>query len=392
MTKKPVKYVNKKLKFMGIDLGILGRKNKTPVYIYSKKRIGEKLEILKEAFTKTLGIHYSVKANSNRQVLKFLKAQKIGVDVVSGGEVTRALECGFKGRDIIFSGVGKSEEEITATLKIGIYLFNVESPQELDRIARVARRLKKCACVSFRLNPNVDAKTHPYITTGFRENKFGMDKKFIPELLKILKRNPKNLKLIGLDFHIGSQLTEINPYEAAFKKSVPVYQELQRQGFALSHFDIGGGIGISYERQKTIDLKKFGKMVESYLKPLGCKILCEPGRFLVGDAGVLLAQVEYVKKTPYKTFVILNTGMHHLIRPALYNSYHEILPVNQKGGKTINLDVVGPICESSDWLAKNRKLVIPSQGDLWAICDVGAYGYVMASDYNLHKKPIEILI
>jgi diaminopimelate decarboxylase len=377
---------------MGHDLERLGKKHQTPLYVYSSKRIQEKLDLLRSSFSSSLHIHYSVKANSNRQVLKFLKSKSVGVDVVSAGEVKRALECGFKGQQIIFSGVGKSHEEIEFSLRQRIFLFNVESPQELDRIAQIAKRLKREAQVSFRLNPNVDAKTHPYITTGFRENKFGMDKAFIPELLKILKKHPKNLKLMGLDFHIGSQLTEMKPYEAALKKAVPVYQELQRQGFPLKHFDVGGGIGISYEGQKIINMHGYGQMVERHLKPLGCEILCEPGRYLVGDAGVLLTKVEYVKRTPYKTFVILNTGMHHLIRPALYNSYHEIRPVIKTSARVSKLDVVGPICESSDWLAKNRKLALPEPGDLWAICDVGAYGFVMASDYNLHKKPTEILI
>jgi diaminopimelate decarboxylase len=378
---------------MDHDLSLVALGSGTPTYVYSFERIAQNLDLLRDSFLGHIHIHYAIKTNSNRELLKRLKNNNVGIDAVSGGEIQRALECGFKGQDIIFSGVAKSVDEISLSLEINIKTFNVESPQELERIGELARKLHKRANISFRINPNVSPKTHPYITTGFKENKFGMDRRMLPQLLEILKKYKDSLALTGLDFHIGSQLLQIKPFEEALKKSVPVFKNLRSQGFKLKSFDIGGGIGVPYEGEKPFDLKKYGKIVEKYLRPLDCDILCEPGRFLLADAGVLLTQVEYVKKTPYKSFVIVNTGMHHLLRPALYKAYHSILPVvESKKGKTTKVDVVGPICESSDWIAKDRRLGLLAQNDILAVCDVGAYGYVMASDYNLHKKPREVFV
>ncbi len=377
---------------MGHDLSVVAENLRAPVYIYSFKRVTENLKRLRDSFSGPLHIHFAVKTNSNRELLSRLKNAGVGLDVVSGGEVARALECGFKGQDILFSGVAKTVEEINFSLENKIRLFNVESPQELVRIGELARGKKLRASVSFRLNPNVNPKTHPYITTGFKENKFGMDKSFLPELLEILGRFKDSLELTALDFHIGSQLFKIKPFEEALKKSIPLFEDLRGRGFNLKSFDIGGGIGVPYNNEKPFDLKSYGKTVEKYLRPLGCDIVCEPGRFLLADAGVLLTQVEYIKKTPYKSFVIVNTGMHHLMRPALYQAYHSIKPVIQNKGVARKVDVVGPICESSDFLAKDRKLPALKQGEFLAICDVGAYGFVMASDYNLHPKPREIFV
>ena len=387
-----VDYKGKHLALMGKNLLALAHKHGTPTFVYSSQRILQKLNGLRSAFAVPLHIHYAMKANSNPQVLRLIQKQGVGVDVVSAGEIHRALECGFTPSSVIFSGVAKTEDEITYSLRKGIKLFNVESPQELRRIGEISLRLKKVASVSFRLNPDVDAKTHPYITTGFRENKFGMDQSFMPELLKILRKYQTSIKLVGLDFHIGSQLLEIRPFEEAVRKAIPLFRELQAEGFPLKHFDIGGGVGISYQGQRVIDLHRFGERIEKLLAPLGCEILCEPGRYLVADAGVLLTRVEYIKETPYKRYVIVNTGMDQLIRPALYQSYHRILPVVKARGKMTKVDVVGPICESSDWLAQDRSMVLPKQGDILAILDAGAYGYVMSSDYNLHPKAKEVLI
>ncbi len=373
-------------------LSSLARKHGTPLYVYSQQRILDKLTTLQDAFSMPLHVHFAMKANNFPPVLKLLSKNKTGVDVVSAGEINRALECGFKPQKIIFSGVGKSVEEITLALRKEIFSLNVEGPQELERIGLLAKRLRKKAGVSFRLNPNVNPKTHPYITTGFRNNKFGMDKSFLPLLLKTLNKYKKNISLLGLDFHIGSQLTEIAPIEEALVKSIPIYKDLQGQGFPLSHFDIGGGIGISYEGQKTINLNDYAKRLEKHLRPLGCQIMCEPGRYLVADAGVLLTEVEYIKKTPFKNFVIVNTGMHHLIRPALYQAYHEIQPLKNTGRKKFKADVVGPICESADYLAQDRMLPEVKQGEILCIYDAGAYGQVMASHYNLHPMPREVLV
>jgi diaminopimelate decarboxylase len=394
----PLHYKIHKLFLADIDLFSIAKKLKQPTYIYSSKRILENLNRFRNAFSpgsnsdNGVKIHYAMKANSNHQVLKFLSKQRVGADVVSGGEIKRALECGFCPEQIIFSGVGKSEAEISYALKNDIAAFNVESIPELERIAQISKSLKKLAPISLRLNPDVDAKTHPYITTGFRENKFGIDQRALPALVKIFSKNKNSLKLIGLDFHIGSQVTTIKPFIEAVKKVIPIYKHLKTLGYPLTKFDIGGGLGIPYEKHESIDLSKYAKAIEGLLKPLDCEILTEPGRYLVGDGGVLLAQVEYVKKTPHKTFVILNTGMHHFMRPALYNAYHEILPVKKSQAQKINCDIVGPICETSDCLAKNRKISKPKQGEWLAISDAGAYGFVMASDYNLHAKAEEILV
>jgi diaminopimelate decarboxylase len=378
---------------MGHDLSLVAKSFGTPTYVYSFQRIAQKLSLLRDSFSAELNIHYAMKANSNRELLKRLKKLKVGVDVVSGGEIKRALECGFKGQDIIFSGVAKSVDEITFSLDNKIKTFNVESPGELERIGTIAKKKKQLARVSLRINPNVNPKTHPYITTGFRENKFGMDVTFLPELLKVFKKYHKNLELVGLDFHIGSQLLELKPYESALIKSVVIFKNLRAQyNFPLKSFDVGGGIGIPYKNEEAIDLTAYGKLVEKHLIPLQCEILCEPGRFLVGDSGVLLTKVEYIKKTPYKTFVIVNTGMHHLLRPALYSAYHRIFPLKRSPSKGESVDVVGPICESSDWLGVKRNLGQVRENDILALCDVGAYGYVMASDYNLHPRPHETFV
>ena len=375
------------LSYRGSELYLLGHRLSgvandygTPTYVYCFERVRQKLKILRQSFSQDLHIHYSMKANSHRGLLKKLRREGVGVDVVSGGEIQRAFECGFRGKDIIFSGVGKSVDEIELSLKRQIHIFNIESPQELERIGQLAKKLKRTAQVSFRLNPDVNPVTHPYITTGFRNNKFGMDRSFVPALLKILKKYPHSLNLVGLDFHIGSQLFEIGPFEDAAKKALPLFN------------NIGGGIGVPYENRQSLDLALYGKKIEKLLTGMDATLLCEPGRFLVADAGVLLTKVEYIKKTPSKNFVIVDTGMHHLLRPALYQAFHKILPVSKKRRLSLKTDVVGPICESSDWLAQNRKMQKMEQDEILAICDTGAYGYVMCSDYNLHEKPTEVLL
>lgn len=368
------------------------KKYKGPTYIYSKKIIRDRLALLRSAFKTNPHIHYAVKANSNPQILKFFKGQKTGADVVSGGEIKRALQSGFKGPDIIFSGVGKTAEEIEFGINKKIAQFNIESLQELERIASIAKRKKKKVNVSFRLNPQVNPDTHPYITTGFKENKFGMDNSFIPDLILLLNRNKKFVDLVGVSFHIGSQLTSISPFIDAVENTIPVYEALQELGFPMKYFDVGGGIGITYDKEKAFPLKQYGQEIERRTKHLGCQLLLEPGRFIMGPAGVLLTRVEYIKKTPYKNFVIVDSGMHHLMRPSLYQSYHQILPLKKATGKAADLDVVGPICESSDWLARQRKMPLPKQGDILAIGETGAYGFVMASDYNLHARPKEFLL
>jgi diaminopimelate decarboxylase len=388
----PVKYKSGNLYLEDINLSKVALKYGTPTYVYSSRRIIENLENFRSAFKSKVKIHFAMKANSNVDVLKLLRKNDVGVDVVSGGEIKRALLCGFKPSEIIFSGVAKSVPEINLGLKLNISTFNIESLEELSRVARLAEKCRTRANISLRLNPDVDPKTHPYISTGFKENKFGMEVAILPDLLVLIKRKTKFLNLTGLDFHIGSQVMSISPFIEAVEKIIPVYKSLIAQGFPLKNFDIGGGIGIPYENENALNMKHYAKKVEQLLRPLNCHILTEPGRTLVGDAGVLLTEVEYIKRGSVKYFAIVNTGMHHLLRPALYNAYHKIYSLKKSHHEKIKYDVVGPICESSDWLAKDRMLPKLKASDKLAICDAGAYGFTMASDYNLQSKPAEILI
>jgi diaminopimelate decarboxylase len=418
----PVRYRSNVLELMGHSLARLAHENGTPTYVYSLKRIKAKIEGLRAAFggASPINIFYAMKANANREILGFLSGLDIGVDVVSGGEIKRALECGFRGPSIIYSGVGKRIEEIELGLRNSVSCFNVESVSELRRILDVSRRSKAKATVSLRIKPDIDPMTHRFVSTGRTDNKFGLDVSALGEVVEVLQKGKKHLHLSGVDFHIGSQLTRLGPFVRAIKRVAPVYRRLQQLGFPLVHFNVGGGIGIPYEEVDadgidagvSIDISEYAKQVSKLLNPLQCQIYCEPGRYLVGDAGILLTKVQYLKHNPGKSFVVVDSGMHHLLRPALYGAYHRILPVRRriagltaqaaksrqgskkgnKKGKSFVADVVGPICESSDYLGVDRRFNDLKEGDLLAVTDAGAYGYVMASDYNLHPRPKEIVI
>ncbi len=370
-----------------------------PCYVYDLANIKNRFEKLCEALSplQNLKVHYALKANANSEILKSFLNWGAGVDVVSAGEMQCALEHGFAAEKIIFSGVAKSVEEIDAAIDVGIKQINVESPQELIRIGQRAQAKNKKMAVAFRMNPEVNPVTHPYITTGMSENKFGMDRSFVPQLVRILKEFPENLKLRGLTMHIGSQLLDLQAIKEAIQKLRSINHELDVLGFPTESMDIGGGVGIHYDQMsdekdfKTI--QEYGAIVAQALKDYTGEVMIEPGRVLVGRAGVLLCQVEYIKKTSTKTFAIVNTGMHHLMRPALYQAIHRILPVVKDDSlSTHSYDVVGPICESSDSLGKNRILSELKQGDYLAICDAGAYGFSMANHYNLHPFPQEVVL
>ncbi len=379
----------------GLSLAQIAKKNGTPTYVYDVDAMVKKLRELKDAFEGKAEIHYAAKANANIAILKAFKKEKIGVDTVSWGEAQAAVEAGFSHKDIIFSGVAKSVEEIEKAVRYQIKQINVESPQELIRIGEVAKKLKKKAAVAFRMNPNVNPNTHPYITTGFRENKFGMDSSFLPELRGILRKYKKYIELKGLTIHIGSQLMDFSSIKEAIQKTIPIYLDFKNSGYPLETFDIGGGVGIPYDGGEEVDLKSYGKEILSLLEPLKCRILTEPGRLLVGPYGVLLTEIQYIKTTPFKKFAIVNTGMNHLLRPSLYSAVHRILPVSnltKRKGQSELYDIVGPICESSDFLGKDRYLPPLKQGDVLAILDAGAYGYSMASFYNHHRLPKEVVI
>lgn len=368
-------------------------------YVYDLKNITLRYEKMKSALggLKNLNIQYALKANGNSEVLKHLKSLGAGCDVVSSGELLVAMDNGYAAKDIIFSGVAKSVDEINVALDKEIKQINVESPQELRRIGELSKARGKKMPVAFRMNPEVNPVTHPYITTGMSENKFGMDRSFIPELVRILKEFPESLYLRGLTMHIGSQLLELDAMEEAIQKMLSIYHEFEVLGFEMESLDIGGGVGIHYDtmdEEKDFEtLAKYGEMVCKALKDFPGEIMIEPGRILVGRCGVLLCQVEYIKKTSVKTFVIVNTGMHHLIRPALYQANHRILPLKRvKAEANVVYDIVGPICESTDYLGKNRPMVELGQGDYLAICDAGAYGFAMANNYNHHGLPKEIIL
>lgn len=369
-----------------------------PFYVYDLEGMVLRLKSLRAAAPR-LEVFYALKANGAAPLLKRFLAEGTGIDTVSAGEIKKALSAGFTPGKIIFSGVGKTKDELRFALEKGIAQINVESPQELKRIAEIAMSLGKKASIAFRMNPDVDPKTHPYITTGFRENKFGMDPSFLPELKEILRANEGVLELQGLTIHIGSQIRSLEVFEAAISRTKEVFKTLRDEGFPMKTFDVGGGVGIDYEHAHQLPsadftrLENYGRMVERILGDLPERIFCEPGRILVAASGALIGEVQYSKKTPYKNFLVLNTGIHHLIRPALYQAKHRVLPLKEHKSEALQcFDVVGPICESSDVLARGVPLPDLSPGEFVAIADAGAYGYTMASGYNDHELPEEVFV
>lgn len=368
----------------------------SPLYIYDIDDVLYRVNALKEAFGRPIEIHYAMKANFHPYLLRVLSQNGVGADVVSGGELNWALEYGHSADHIVFSGVGKSVQEIKLALEKKIRQINVESPAELKRIARIAEEMKVKAPVAFRMNPDVSAQTHPYIQTGFRENKFGMDLSFYDELKSILKECP-SLELKGLTLHIGSQIRDITSLRDAVLKTKLVWRMFTEDGFSLKTFDIGGGLGINYsdfpDDEEMQLIREYGKVMCEALADLPeAQVMLEPGRILVGRMGLLVSEVQYVKSTPYKNFAIVNTGMHHLMRPSLYQAFHRILPLEESKKEVKTYDVVGPICESSDVLGYDRRLPEVGEGDLLAVADAGAYGFSMASRYNLHEYPKEICV
>lgn len=390
------------LEFDGVRLAGLVKDEQDPTYVYSRKGLMERVSQFQSILAKNLQqrffIHYAVKANAHPELLKMMKTQNLGVDVVSGGELKKSLEAGFTPQQMIFSGVGKTKEEIRFALRSQIKQINVESVSELRRIAELAVELKIKAPVVLRLNPAVDPKTHPYISTGFRENKFGIEESALGECLALLRKFP-DLHLMGLSTHIGSQLTEFSALREAFQKMRIQFETLRGQGFQLSTFDVGGGLGIDYQLTSSKDIElmeQYGQVLAQELAGLEAQIQFEPGRILVGRCGVLLTQVQYIKKTPYKNFVICNSGMHHLLRPALYQAYHRIFPLEQRPEENSSekwmADVVGPICESSDFLGRDRAFSGLIEGDWLCVAEAGAYGASMASQYNAFPLPREIFV
>lgn len=363
----------------------------TPAYVYSHCTILSNYRRLAEPLARMAGMAcYSVKANSNLAILKLLSETGSGFDVVSGGELARALRSGAVPERIVFSGVGKTVDEIDAALEAGILMLNVESAGELALVeARAQHRGAGPAPVSVRVNPDVEAETHPYISTGREIHKFGVPKREAPALYRRAAGSP-HLEIRGLACHIGSQILEVEPFLRAADEVLALARELRSEG--LRFLDLGGGFGICYHDEPAFAFGEFFAALEARFRSSGFQPILEPGRAVVGDAGVLLARVLYVKENERKRFVVVDAGMNDLLRPALYESYHEILPVERRPGELRPGDVVGPLCETGDFLAQGRDLPDLKPGDLLAVMGVGAYGYVLASNYNSRPRPAEVLV
>jgi diaminopimelate decarboxylase len=399
-------YLNRKLYCEGVAIEALVARFGTPLYVYSQSTLTEHYRKLDRAMSAVDHlICFATKSNSNLSVLRVLASLGSGFDIVSGGELQRVQAAGGDPRKCVFAGVGKTEQEIEYALMQGVYSFNVESEPELERIDRIAHRLKKVAPVAVRINPDVEAHTHKKITTGTYQNKFGVAFDKI-EAVYARASQLEHLRLRGLQMHIGSQITEVKPFEEAVRKVFPLVNRL-REKYGLEFLSIGGGLGIVYnpalasgvkgwwksnEAKKILTPKSYAARLLPLLQPLGLRILLEPGRFISGNAGVLVTRVEYIKRTGSKNFLIVDAAMNDLIRPAFYEAYHEIVPLTRRNGALIKSDVVGPICESGDFFCQDRPLAKASQGEYLVLMSAGAYGSVMASNYNTRALAAEVLV
>jgi len=385
-------YQNGQLRAEGVELEDIAERFGTPCYVYSRATLERHWQV----FDTALGSHphlicYAVKANSSLAVLQVLARLGSGFDIVSAGELERVLRAGGDPSRIVFSGVGKRAAEMRRALEVGIRCFNVESEAELDSLAAVAAAAGHTAPVSIRVNPDVDAQTHPYISTGLRDNKFGID---VDRALAVYQRAAElpHLKVTGIDCHIGSQLTEIAPFVDALDRVLQLVDRLQAAGIELAHIDLGGGLGIPYEAQDHPPLPDtYAQALLTRMAGRPQELLLEPGRAIAGNAGLLLTRVEYLKLTAHKNFAIVDAAMNDLQRPALYDAWHDIVPVRPREGTATRYDVVGPICETGDFLGKARDLVLAT-GDLLAVRSAGAYGFTMSSNYNSRPRAAEVMV
>jgi diaminopimelate decarboxylase len=364
----------------------------TPTYAYSRAAILENFRALERGLAEIPSlICYSVKANSNLKILSLLGAAGAGFDIVSGGELARVLRAGADPQRVVFSGVGKTREEIDAGLAAGILMFNVESAGELELVESRARALGKSAGIAIRVNPDVVAETHPYISTGQIVHKFGVPK---DEALELYRRaaGSEHLAVRGVACHIGSQILEVEPFLKAMDEILEVAGKLRAEGLQVEYLDLGGGYGIRYAGEQPLDFPRLTRELAARIEGTPYRLIVEPGRALVGNAGILLTRVLYVKRNQQKNFVVVDAGMNDLMRPTLYGSYHEIVPVELRAAEKLKADVVGPLCETGDFLAQDRKMTDVQPGDLLAILTVGAYGYVLASNYNTRPRPAQVLV
>ena len=402
-------YVGQSLHCESVDLAEVAKLYGTPTYVYSAATIADNVARLSRGLQGIdLQICYAMKANSNLAVLRHFANLGTGFDLVSGGEIRRVLAAGADVKKSVFAGVGKTDEEIRFALEAGVFAFHVESEPELARINHIAGTVGKKAAIAIRINPDVDAHTHAKITTGKSENKFGIPLKFAAAAYEAAATKFKNIVIKGVQMHIGSQLTDVTPFVEAVKKVIPLVEELKAK-YQITYFSLGGGIGIVYrdalasgqsawwdaqpDDQRPITPEVYGAALLPLLKPLGLKILLEPGRFMVGNAGVLLSRVEYLKRGNGRNFLILDAAMNDLIRPAMYESYHEIVPLHRDTTRrALVADIVGPICESGDCFAKERQLQEVGEGEYVAFMSAGAYGFSMASRYNTRAMAAEVLV
>ncbi|MHB9027231.1 MAG: diaminopimelate decarboxylase [Candidatus Latescibacterota bacterium] len=385
-------YKNSTLCAEDVPLSRIAERYGTPAYVYSQATLERHIGTIDGAFEGMDHLTcYSVKANACGAILKLFAGRGLGADIVSGGELFRALRAGIPAERIVYSGVGKTPAEIEYALSSGILMFNVESESELKVINDIAGRMRKKAPVSFRINPDVDPRTHPYISTGLKKNKFGIPH---DHALRVYARaaHLPNIEVIGIDAHIGSQLIDVTPFREAAERLASLIGEIRNFGVNLRYVDIGGGLGIRYNEEEPPDPSDWAGMIIPIMKKLDCSLILEPGRSMVGNAGALLTRVLYVKRNNDKTFVIVDAGMNDLARPSLYGSFHSILPVMERKGLPVTVDVVGPICESGDFLARDREIILPNEGDLLAVMSAGAYGMSMSSNYNSRTRAAEIMV
>lgn len=388
-------YRNGTLHAEDLDLADVAHRHGTPCYVYSRATLERHYRVLNEVLKgMPHTICYAVKANGNLGVLNVLARLGAGFDIVSAGELERVQRAGGDPARVVFSGVGKRADEMAAALEAGIRCFNVESEPELERLNRVATSLGTRAPVSVRVNPDVDAQTHPYIATGLRDNKFGIGIDRAREVYRRAASLP-GLEIVGLDCHIGSQLTRLSPFEDAVKRLLVLVDELTDDGILVQHLDVGGGLGIRYRDESPPDPAAYATTLRPLLERRNLELILEPGRVLVGNAGILLTRVEYLKLNPHKNFAVVDAAMNDLLRPALYDAWHDIVPVRDPAAgvdePVRRYDVVGPVCETADFLGHERRLAI-AEGDLLAVRSAGAYGFAMSSNYNARPRAAELLV
>lgn len=388
-----IKYKNNKLFIEDVSVDKITGEFGTPLYIYSKNHFIKQYNNFASAFSSlNHKIFYAMKANYNLSIINTFAKLGSGIDANSEGELYRALKTGIHPSNIILTSVGKTKNEIKIGIEKNVLMIKAESEEEIELINKIAGELNKTASVAIRVNPDVDAKTHPYISTGLSTNKFGVDSKSALNIYKHRKEF-RNIKFTGIDMHIGSQITSIVPFCEAVQKLSELYFEIEKDGLKLEHFDVGGGIGVTYNNEQSFTINEFAEKTIPLFKKLNCQIFFEPGRYLTANGGILVTEVLYNKKNGDKNFVIIDAAMNDLLRPSIYQAYHHVQPVQLfEDRKEKIVDVVGPVCESGDYIARDREISETKSGELLAIMSAGAYGMVMSSNYNARRRPAEILV